>query len=401
MAPTRPPFYRTAFLLLFVSAVGERHDDADGGSARSPIDGDDGHRPAPETSAAPVFGGDGEAVASPALLQQRQALGRTGAEPVDIPEGGYCELAQRCIRDRVYERDAWGLATCKAGHTRYKEALTRAVAARPSKRSQAVVDKDVLLARLREKFGETDSRAIDMFKELSAFEAGDILAFKETWREEDTQLLLKMDTRNGSWVEGELTTEGIKARLPSISALDDFVARRSLAIVGGGSSLEGQGLASEIDVHPEVVRFNYFPKDATDVGNRTTLHVVNRWVSPAGIPVLLDLEMCNAFDSYCFRFSKYAIYPHAHTPWLIRPTARCAMSQTIDQFTRGFMFFWLVGSLLEEVDMYGFVSGGMKHVQRGQLFASNDIGERFAVFEHKVYREIHDLQSQKRTLSML
>mmetsp|Transcript_43385 Transcript_43385/g.137179 ORF Transcript_43385/g.137179 Transcript_43385/m.137179 type:complete len:403 (+) Transcript_43385:50-1258(+) len=341
---------------------------------------------------------------APSLLQHKQTLTVTAGSPLwrdfDLEKQTYCEAAQKNPTG-CGERDKFAKQLCQSVSKQATAALAAWVATRVTSRKNATVDSEGLVKRLEDKFGKTDTNALQAFKAISGLEASDVLAFRETWTEADTELLRKLDSRNGSFTDGELTTEGIRLRLPSLKALEDLTARKSFAIVGSGASLEGKHLAADIADHAEVARFNNFPTDTEDLGNRTTLQVVNRWIEPTDGLQIIDLEMSNSFDPYCFRLSHQGAWAARDDsiPWLVRPSARCALAESIAGFTRGFIFYWLVGTLFEEVDMYGFVGGGKDHIKRGQTSAERPVQEPFVEFEHKVYREIRELQATRRVLA--
>lgn len=195
-------------------------------------------------------------------------------------------------------------------------------------------------------------------------------------------------------------TDAIRAQLPSTLDLESLIGKRQLAVIGSSSSLEEAArvrpsLAAEIDAHPAVARFNHFYQhlqpDVT--GSRTTLHVANAWPEPVeGVP-LVDLETVYPLASFCRRMhrSGAARRPFhgegaAGAPtFALRPSARCGMDHQVIHFTRGFLFYWLLGSLHEQLTLHGF-SGGSAH-----YYGSADVLERYLGFEHFVYDLLGDL----------
>merc|ERR1712039_176103 len=105
----------------------------------------------------------------------------------------------------------------------------------------------------------------------------------------------------------------------------------------------------------------------SDVGTHTHIHVINQQIQPQDEPDILqiDLEAISPWISYCERMA----VNRSSDRWvgkvtLLRPSAFCALGSTnLGGFTRGFLFYLFVGSLFEEVDMYGMASSdGRKHL---------------------------------------
>merc|ERR1712107_358150 len=139
----------------------------------------------------------------------------------------------------------------------------------------------------------TTREGMAAFNELRFFEAWDMIAFKETWTDIDTEELMLLDGGENIFVEGPLTTEAFAERLPSTEDLKYLLAKRHVAIVGNGETLAGHG--KTIDNHSVIVRFNHLVGEAlnlNDAGLRTHVHVVNAKIEKdAGPGVLLfDLE---------------------------------------------------------------------------------------------------------------
>lgn len=202
---------------------------------------------------------------------------------------------------------------------------------------------------------------------------------------------------------GPLTTAAFAARLPSLRDLARLLQRR-IAIVGSGGSLEGAGWGASIDNHSEVARFNDVVINAADTGARTTIHVVNRWVRGTSSLPLFDLELVNPWDSYCWRFHRAGRYAKLRASaslqsppvFLIRPSTKCGLRDVADFFTRGFMFYWLVGSLFQETDLYGFVGSSTAHYGKG-----DQVTEPYLHFEHLVYRKLKELHDRQKEASLL
>merc|ERR1712064_181813 len=82
--------------------------------------------------------------------------------------------------------------------------------------------------------------------------------------------------------------------------------------------------------------------------------------------------------------------------FLIRPSAKCSLKADVDYFTRGFVFYWLVGSLFEESDLYGFVGSGPLHYG-----SSDQVTEPYLHFEHLVYRKLKEINDRQKPPSLL
>jgi len=244
----------------------------------------------------------------------------------------------------------------------------------------------------------------------SSLSAKDVMAFKETWTDEDTDLLKLVDaTPDGFVLDGDFTTAGFADRLPTFQDFDDMV-KRSLAIVGSGDTISGKGLGRDVDEHDWTARFNDFvgakqEAVANDVGTKLDIHIMNGMLPPAS-PSLVqaDFEYNHPWESYCRRYhsaGKFFAKPHGPI-YLPRPTWRCKLGNRMMDFTRGFMFWWFIGRHFDDVDMYGF--GGGKHFRKnGKQFIGGSIGtkgntpwldptEHYMHFEHILYREMAKLK---------
>lgn len=228
--------------------------------------------------------------------------------------------------------------------------------------------------------------------------ARDILAFRETWSELDTQLLLELDGSNDGFVPGRpLTRDGFAERLPEAKGFARLAETPGrAAIVGSGGALRGQHMGPIIDEHSQVVRFNDLvgsKLSADDTGLRTTIHV-----SCAKVDTLenasiaeFDMESSCPWVSYCSRMHTDGQFCHRSVPFLIRPSAYCALGPEVSYFTRGFVFYWFIGRLFEGADLYGFSGSG--HFQKT---AAEDavVHEPFLKFEHLVYRLALDQEAE-------
>lgn len=230
-------------------------------------------------------------------------------------------------------------------------------------------------------------QAYEVLARMADVNARDILAFRETWSELDTQLLLDLDDGQDGFVPGKpLTRDGFADRLPKAESFARLVETPGrIAMVGSGGVLRDQRQGPIIDGHPQVVRFNGLVGSkltTEDTGLRTTIHV-----SCSKVDLLhnasvaeFDLESADPWTTYCNRMYTTGKFFQPAAPYLIRPSAYCALGHDIRSFTRGFVFYWFVGRLFEGVDLYGF--SGSDHFQK----AAPDIHEPFLKFEHLVYR---------------
>jgi len=232
--------------------------------------------------------------------------------------------------------------------------------------------------------------ALKVFNVLREYEAWDVLAFRETWTEMDTEELRLLDGGAGIFTEsGPLETSTFVERLPSIFDLMELLTKKHIAIVGSGHTLTGHG--REIDEHPVVARFNHLvgPRlNEKDTGKKTQIHVINVHIkNELGPDVLvIDFEADVTWQTYCRKFNvRTDVYKTRFTTF--RPTARCAMFH-LREWTRGFLFYWFVGSLFEKVDMYGMGSqdGSGHYGGRGRVY------EPYLKFEHVLYSEASKLR---------
>jgi hypothetical protein len=268
-------------------------------------------------------------------------------------------------------------------------------AARPPTRERIAALDDDLLERLRR---YVDTRRDDLRRErfeeaLEALErwkhvnAGDILALRETWTHEDTQILRRLDDSADGFADGELTTEGVRQTLPTAADFTYLVRDRPIAIVGAADGLQTSAFGPEIDRHPVVVRFNEHVKEhlrPETTGLRTTVHVSCDVAGPLRDPDVaeFDMETLKPWASYCSKMHRGGHLsfrgPNVTLGFMIRPMAICALGPEAAQFTRGFLFYWFVGRIFNEVDLYGF--GGDRHYD-----SSAQVWEGYLEFEHLVY----------------
>ena len=264
--------------------------------------------------------------------------------------------------------------------------------------AKASMRDDVAVARLQsalhEKLGSmpaekrppADADCWNSLQQLMAVNAYDVLAFQETWTDEDTELLRGLDPREGSFTTGKLTSEKFKADLPSVNMLKELVGvNKSVAIVGAGPSLTGhQG--KSIDSHDVVVRFNdHVGKNlnADETGQRLDIHAVNTQVlfpdSTTDAEMLIDLETWAPSQTYCTRWRNR----DSHMKMLVamRPSAMCT-AMRLDLWTRGFLFYWLIGRLFDDVNLYGMGSKDGNQAGQGTIL------EPFIGVEHLIYEII-------------
>lgn len=230
-----------------------------------------------------------------------------------------------------------------------------------------------------------------VWDQISHLSGEHVFALKETWTDTDTQLLLALD-RSGGFGK---STEDIRQKLPSIKDFERIILSKSgFASVGSGSTLKGGRMGALIDRHGDVVRFNNLvghALDAKDTGTKTTIHVVNQLVKgEQGLPVF-DLETVGLWNSYCNRKWLHGQWrDHDGLLFLLRPSARCGMPEQIGSFSRGFLFYWLVGSEVQHMDLYGF-EGNIHYVspETEDLYASGHfLLEPYLKFEHLLYKQV-------------
>mmetsp|Transcript_26587 Transcript_26587/g.48705 ORF Transcript_26587/g.48705 Transcript_26587/m.48705 type:complete len:449 (-) Transcript_26587:151-1497(-) len=237
----------------------------------------------------------------------------------------------------------------------------------------------------------------DAFESLRTLDAREVLSFRETWTDEDTELLKALDDSNDTYTKGQMTTEKFQEYLPSIKVLEALVGKnRSVAIVGGGPSMKSHG--SEIDEHDVVVRFNHHVDKALndiDTGKKMNVHVLNWMIDYGPEPGVLhlDLESTSPGLSYCRRWYKAANSSGSQwdqVPLMVRPSAFCGLRKMWG-FTRGFMFYWLVGRLFDRVDLYGMNEDDAAwHYGEGM-----PVQEPFLQFEHLLYSTARKMQAEQ------
>eukprot|EP00927_Polykrikos_kofoidii_P020703 TRINITY_DN19857_c0_g1_i1.p1 TRINITY_DN19857_c0_g1~~TRINITY_DN19857_c0_g1_i1.p1 ORF type:complete len:487 (+),score=47.53 TRINITY_DN19857_c0_g1_i1:46-1461(+) len=255
-----------------------------------------------------------------------------------------------------------------------------------------------LLALKRDRRDPFSEAALEALRALSGLTPANVLAFRETWTDADTEALRNIDPRaNGFVPHGELTTEAFARRLPSAKDFDKLLAKRSIAVVGSGAVLNGALLGTEIDAHPLVARFNDLvgSRLTDDTGRKTSIQVVNKQVKPVQEPkgiVHIDLEWVHPWSSYCHRLHALGEFSSltSGSLYMIRPTVFCALGTQLSSFTRGFLFYWFIGRSFEAVDMYGFEGNG--HYRTSN--APGLVGEEYLRFEHFVYKMATELAAQ-------
>jgi hypothetical protein len=319
------------------------------------------------------------------------------------PLHGALNFTRMCPDEQTDEADTPSLRAASA--TEYSRLLER----------RSVVDEQILddvereIEQLDEVHASKMRDAFDVFQKFAAMNANDVLAFQESWTDADTAILRRLDNTHGGFVENaSLDTEAFIAKLPKWRQLSELIERHpTIAVVGSGSALENAGLGKEIDAHSAVVRFNGLVRHFlrwVDTGRRTTLHVFNAMVKPLDheeVEAVFDLETNTPGRTYCSRLHKggeMEKYKLA-TLFFIRPTAYCKMPEEISQFSRGFMFYWLVGRLFQQRDMYGFK--GTTHYNATRTNSSlhnpniSSEHEAFIPFEHLLYKTAERVDSLK------
>jgi len=255
------------------------------------------------------------------------------------------------------------------------------------------------LENVRSSFNAKRDEALGAFQRLRHVTAWHALALKETWSDEDTEFMQRLDPQRGAFVPGKLSTAAFAEQLPSMENLSSLIAQKDIAIVGSGPSMQGQG--ADIDTHPIVVRFNdmignRLTPNAT--GMRTTMHVMNVHVDPPPEPgvLQLDLESTVPSASYCQRMHKFGKFHHADQASKVlffRPSAICQLPH-LAGWSRGFLFYWLIGSLFEEVSMYGMRKGDGR-VHCSECPTHDLVAEPYLDFEHEIYDVIARLQKEE------
>uniref|UniRef100_A0A7S2NF17 Uncharacterized protein n=1 Tax=Alexandrium andersonii TaxID=327968 RepID=A0A7S2NF17_9DINO len=224
-------------------------------------------------------------------------------------------------------------------------------------------------------------------------QACDVFAFKETWTFRDTDHLKYVVSNTpyrgadeaGALNVTELTDDTAITRLPTYKDFKRMLHLGDIAMVSNGDGIHKKELGAEIDDHLQVVRFSN--ANATDLHAQTTglkhnVHVVNAKMAGRQDAFLFDLDNENFVRSYCNRLFQGGDYPQQVGTYLFMwtPTAWCKMDNRMrDMFSREFLYYWFVGSLTNDVSLYGFVKSGVQ---------AHFNAPRFQKAEHIVYEEV-------------
>jgi len=235
------------------------------------------------------------------------------------------------------------------------------------------------------------------FEYLRHLDARNVLAFRETWTSEDTNMLLKLDKFPNGWTQGDFSEEKFRSYLPSIKVLEEAINRGPMALVGSGPSVAGNG--GMIDLHPVIVRFNNHVGNELkfhDTGRKMTMHVINGHIDfyNERDVLHLDLEGTTPGASMCKRWhqseARKTGVPEDQLTIMFRPSAVCGIPGTLNSFTRGFLFYWLVGRLAKKVDMYGMSAEDGKNHYAPTL----EVSEPFLAFEHALYKAAQTVRAR-------
>eukprot|EP00928_Gymnodinium_smaydae_P066690 TRINITY_DN49666_c0_g1_i1.p1 TRINITY_DN49666_c0_g1~~TRINITY_DN49666_c0_g1_i1.p1 ORF type:complete len:393 (+),score=40.73 TRINITY_DN49666_c0_g1_i1:95-1180(+) len=298
-------------------------------------------------------------------------------------------------------------AACKSRFSVYRDdALARARARQAREGSmQPILTNGANILKVMQQAlqGLNDSKAQQFLKALA--EVGDVdgwdaLALRETWTQLDTELLRAINSSQNFFPPTSPTAEALLERLPSARDFERvFGNNKSIAIVGNGPSLSGHGRS--IDTHDTVARFNGLVKSVLDhenTGKRTDVHIMNYmvpWLDEANIHHF-DLELIHLPYSFCRRFkigAELDSVVHPASIFLLRPSVACGLQHSIGDFTRGFLFYWLVGRMFSRIDIYGMgVHDDDLHYDKYKKLKKNGkVKEPFTRFEHLVYQHVMNL----------
>jgi hypothetical protein len=294
---------------------------------------------------------------------------------------------------------AWG-KLCTERHDHYKSKLANESAVRHSRFPKRTINASAILRKLEAesfRLPYDSQKAIEDIESVLPFSPFDVLALRETWTDDDTDFLKALDCRPNDFTDGELTTKKFAARLPSIHDLRALLNNKSIAIVGNAPTSAGMG--KEIDSHDLVARFNWHVgKSLTDdVGHKTDIQVFNRCVDgDEAVKTHFDLEMYRPYVSYCsqLRASSHFRRHLPHILYLFRPSAQCGLPSprfAVDSgsyFTRGFLFYWFVGSFFETAHVYNIVKPDEVRVIATHYNSPGRITEPFLPFEHLFFQEV-------------
>lgn len=216
----------------------------------------------------------------------------------------------------------------------------------------------------------------------------DLFAFHGGLSDDDEEVLRQ------EWYYTTADVNLMRERLPSMSVWTALKGS-NMSIIANAPV--GSGRGDEIDSFPEVCRFNNFASKNLgaehNTGIRTTMHVVNAFVPIGWTATTFDLELRHPSCSWG-RFTARKTCPSAaqqlhHAPpdvklVLMRPTIAAYFEKHCNgkSFTRGFLFFWLIGRHARQVKLFGF----------GSLASSGGDGqccnEGYHPFERFVWEEL-------------
>lgn len=224
----------------------------------------------------------------------------------------------------------------------------------------------------------------EAFKAIRHLQAADVLATKETWTQFDSEFLRQL-TKGANMIGMNNITEPdlriVKSRLPRLMDLHHQLRNFSVALVGGGSGVFKTRLGTEIDSHDHVVRFGKM-RDLHEytTGLKTTMQVVNAKEEGSNDVALFDFDQGSVLRSYCTRLFEGAKHERAKSRplFMFTPTAWCKMPKEFASFSQQFLFFWFIGSLSDDVSLYGF----------SEPFRSRFAGARFQKAEDSVIKNM-------------
>jgi len=228
----------------------------------------------------------------------------------------------------------------------------------------------------------------EAWDKIKEYQAADVFAFKETWTYRDTDHLKYIvygTNYTGMDKAGELTDELAVSRFPTYKDFKRMLHLGDIAMVSSGKGIEKKKLGGEIDDHLQVVRFSHVDEkqmNAETTGLKHNVHVVNSKMAGRQDAFLFDLDGENFLRSYCQRLFEGGEFPQNKGTYLFMwtPTAWCKNNnKLLWMFSRQFMYYWFVGSLTNDVSLYGFANNGT---------AQHFNAPRFQKAEQIVYEEV-------------
>ena len=182
----------------------------------------------------------------------------------------------------------------------------------------------------------------------------------------------------------------------------ETVNGKSCAVVGSSSNLIDSNYGELIDSHDVVFRINTAPlekKFAKDVGNKTTVWLINAGVSPKNMNFKLDPNYSNQFfminDNHPELSKSFSQYFNQIVLWRWTEinTVNKSSEYKIQTPSSGLKALYYAMSLCKKVDAFGF--GVDKFGKRGHYYKTNQIFKHLTHNPDEQDKLIQELANQK------